>query len=60
MFGPWQVMSLDGRLGRVVELSVFGQTAAGNETALRLALNALVLERLAAAGIPVGGGEVAA
>lgn len=55
MFGPWHVLSLDGRLAPTVELTVYGQTAVGNETALRQALYSLVLERLAAAGISVGG-----
>ncbi len=48
---PWHVMSMDGRLGRVVDLSLFGRTTEGHENDLRLALHALVNQRLAAAGI---------
>ena len=54
LIGPWQVMSLDGKLGPVIDLSVYGRTTPGNETELHLAIHALVLERLAAAGIAVG------
>ena len=52
---PWQVMSADGRLGRVVDLSLYGRTTSGNEDDLQLALHALVRTRLDAAGIQLGG-----
>ena len=57
LIGPWQVMSLDGKLGPVIDLSVYGRTTPGNETELHLAIHALVLERLAAAGIAVGAAD---
>lgn len=48
---PWQPMSLEGRLGSVVDLNLYGKTTPGSEDDLQLALHAVVLTRLAAAGI---------
>lgn len=60
LLGPWQVMSLDGRLGPVVDLSVYGRTTPDNGDALHVAIHALALERLLAAGIAVGAAAEAA
>jgi small-conductance mechanosensitive channel len=57
---PWQPMSLDGEMGKLVNLVVFGQTRHGREPKLQLALRELVQTRLADAGIRVGGPEDAA
>ena len=57
---PWQVMSLDGRLGGVTGVTLFGRTTPGNEDELQLALHALVQVRFAAAGIPLAGKKEAA
>lgn len=48
---PWHVMSVGGRLGRVVDLSLYGKTTTGHENDLRLALHALVQQRFAVAGL---------
>lgn len=56
LIGPWQVMSLDGKLGPAIPLVIHGRATPGNETALHLAIHALALARLGAAGIAVGGG----
>ena len=45
---PWHVMSLDGRLGDVTDVTIFGRTTPGNEDDLQLALHALVQVRFAA------------
>ncbi|MBP6789416.1 MAG: mechanosensitive ion channel [Candidatus Promineofilum sp.] len=45
---PWHVMSLDGRLGDVTDVTLFGRTTPGNEDDLQLALHALVQVRFAA------------
>ncbi len=55
LLAPWQTISEDGRLGRVVDLALFGRTAPGREEELQLALHALVEERFAAAGIALTG-----
>jgi len=55
LLAPWQTLSADGRLGRVVDLSLFGRTAPGREEELQLTLHALVEERFAAAGIDLAG-----
>ena len=57
---PWHVMSLDGRLGDVTAVSLFGRTTPGNEDDLQLALHTIVQLRFAAAGIPLAGGKEAA
>ncbi|MBK7218598.1 MAG: mechanosensitive ion channel family protein [Candidatus Promineofilum sp.] len=57
---PWHVMSLDGRLGGVTAVSLFGRTTPGNEDDLQLALHTIVQLRFAAAGIPLAGGKEAA
>ena len=57
---PWQVMSLDGRLGHVTGVTVFGRVAPGNEDDLQLALHTLVQVRFAAAEIPLAGAKGAA
>lgn len=54
---PWRAVSEDGRLGRVVDLSLFGRTRPGNEDELQLALHTLVEERLARAGIALAGSD---
>ncbi len=60
LLGPWQVMSLDGKLGPVIDVSIHGRTTPGNETALHVAIHTLALERLSAAGIAVGNAANAA
>ena len=45
---PWHVMSLDGRLADVTDVTLFGRTTPGNEDDLQLALHALVQVRFAA------------
>ena len=57
---PWQVMSLDGRLGHVTGVTVFGRVAPGNEDDLQLALQTLVQVRFVAAEIPLAGAKGAA
>ena len=57
---PWHVMSLDGRLGGVTAVTLFGRTTPGNEDDLQLALHALVQVRFAAEEIPLAGGKEAA
>ena len=57
---PWHVMSLDGRLGGVTGVTLFGRTTPGNEDDLQLALHALVQVRFAAEGIPLAGKKEAA
>lgn len=57
---PWHVMSLDGRLGDVTGITLFGRTTPGNEDDLQLALHALVQVRFAAEGIPIAGKKEAA
>jgi small-conductance mechanosensitive channel len=54
---PWQPMSLDGQMGAVIDLVLFGKTEPGGENDLQLALHKLVQERLADAGIPLSGKE---
>lgn len=48
---PWQPISLEGEMGEVVDLHLFGQTAQDLEDELQLALHTVVHERLAAEGI---------
>lgn len=57
---PWHVMSLDGRLGGVTGLTLFGRTTPGNEDDLQLALHTLVQVRFAAENIPLAGKKEAA
>lgn len=57
---PWHVMSLDGRLGGVTGVTLFGRTTPGNEDDLQLALHALVQVRFAAEEIPLAGRKEAA
>jgi small-conductance mechanosensitive channel len=52
---PWHVMSLDGRLGGITDVTLFGHTTPGNEDDLQLALHALVQVRFAAEEIPLAG-----
>lgn len=59
LVAPWQVMSLEGKLGRVVDLSLFGQTVPGCEDDLQLALYTVVQDRFAAEGIALAGSEAA-
>jgi small conductance mechanosensitive channel len=54
---PWQPISLDGEMGALVDLCLFGKTIDGRELELQLAMRELVQERFAAAGIPIGGAE---
>jgi hypothetical protein len=54
---PWQPISLEGRLGNLLDLCVFGKTAPGSEDNLQLALHAFVLREFAAAGIALGAVE---
>ena len=57
---PWHVMSLDGRLGDVTDVTLFGRTTPGFEDDLQLALHALVQVRFAAAEISLAGQKGAA
>jgi small-conductance mechanosensitive channel len=57
---PWHVMSLDGRLGGITDVTLFGRTTPGNEDDLQLALHALVQVRFAAAEIALASGKEAA
>ena len=57
---PWHVMSLDGRLGDVTGITLFGRTMPGNEDDLQLALHTLVQVRFAAENIPLAGKKEAA
>jgi small-conductance mechanosensitive channel len=57
---PWHVMSLDGRLGNVTDVTLFGRTTPGFEDDLQLALHALVQVRFAAEEIPLAGQKGAA
>ena len=53
-------MSLDGRLGDVTDVTLFGRTTPGFEDDLQLALHALVQVRFAAAEISLAGQKGAA
>lgn len=57
---PWQPMSLDGEMGALVQLHLFGKTLHGRELELQLAMRELVQAHFAAAGILLGGAEDAA
>jgi small-conductance mechanosensitive channel len=57
---PWHVKSLDGRLGNVTDVTLFGRTTPGFEDDLQLALHALVQVRFAAEEIPLAGQKGAA
>jgi small-conductance mechanosensitive channel len=57
---PWQPISLDGEMGALVQLYLFGKTIDGRELELQLAMRELVQAHFAAAGIPIGGAEDAA
>lgn len=48
---PWQPMSLEGEMGALVDVCLFGKATQNHEDDLQLALHALVLKRFAAAGI---------
>ncbi len=57
---PWQPMSLEGALGAVVDLSVFGKALPGCEDDLHLEMHELIQARFWEAGIPLAGQEAAA
>lgn len=54
---PWQPMSLEGEMGAILDLYLFGKTTQEWEDELQLALHAVVHERFQAAGIRLGGKE---
>ena len=57
LVAPWHPISLEGEIGAVVDLSVFGQCAQEDEDDLQLALHAVIRERFAAAGIQLCGAD---
>jgi hypothetical protein len=54
---PWQPMSLEGKLGAVVDLCLFGKAARGDEDDLHLEMHELVQARFWEAGIRLCGKE---
>ena len=54
---PWQPMGLDGEMGAILDLFLFGKTTQALEDELQLAMHAVVHERFAAAGIKLQGKE---
>lgn len=48
---PWQPMGLDGEMGAILDLFLFGKTTQALEDELQLAMHEVVHERFAAAGI---------
>lgn len=54
---PWQPMSLEGEMGAIIDLCLFGKTSQEMEDSLQLALHAVVQERFTSAGIQLGGKE---
>ncbi len=55
LHAPWHPISLEGEMGAVLDLCVFGQCAQEDEDDLQLALHAVIRERFAAAGIQLCG-----
>jgi len=51
LHAPWHPISLEGEMGAVLDLCVFGQCGQEVEDDLQLALHAVIRERFAAAGI---------
>lgn len=54
---PWQAMSLEGEMGAIVDLCLFGKTTHGCEDDTQAAIHAVVHGRFAAAGIRLAGKE---
>lgn len=54
---PWQPISLEGQMGAILDLHLFGKTTQELEDELQQALHAVVHERFAAAGILLRGKE---
>lgn len=54
---PWHPISLEGEMGAVVDLHLFGKTTRDLEDELQLALHAVVHDRFAADGIRLAGKE---
>ncbi|MBP6785962.1 MAG: mechanosensitive ion channel family protein [Candidatus Promineofilum sp.] len=52
---PWQPMSLEGEMGAILDLYLFGKTTQEWEDELQLAMHTVVHERFAAAGIRLAG-----
>ncbi len=55
LHAPWHPISLEGEMGAVLDLCVFGQCAQEDEDDLQLALHAIIRERFATAGIQLCG-----
>lgn len=53
---PWQTMSLEGEMGAILDLCLFGKTIQGREDEVQAATHAIVHGRFAAAGIRLAGG----
>lgn len=52
---PWQPMSLEGEMGAILDLYLFGKTTQEWEDELQQAMHAVVHEKFRAAGIRLGG-----
>jgi hypothetical protein len=54
---PWQPMSLEGNIGAIVDLCVFGKARPGDEDDLHLEMHELIQARFWEAGIQLAGKE---